>query len=278
VLAGSDTTAQHCREHPGRRVRFACERCDAPWCGPCSRRVRTHGFDTTLSPCCREGLDPVAEQLELRPFWSDLPAVLLFALRGGSPLVLAFLWFGGFVPILAWTIPVFAVAYCVHVARRSANDPYTAPNFPEPDDILIGLIYPFLRLLGASLVAWGPWLLYWYYGPEVPNPVVRLAFLVLGLTAYPVIVLSSITHDQLFAALAPSDLLRTIRGMGHDYLALVLALCLFVLAWEATGRIAAVQDVLALFMRFARFYLLVTIFHVLGRSVWQTRDRIDWGI
>ncbi len=203
---------------------------------------------------------------------------MLYAFRGGSPLVLAFLFLGGFVPILAWTIPVFAAAYGVHVTRCSSSKPYTAPQFPEPDDILVDFLFPLFRLLGASAVAFSPWLLYWQFGPETPNPFLRAAFFLVGLLIYPAIVLNTTIQNRLFEALAPSDLAHTMRSMGADYLAVVAALAVFVLAWKATGRIADIHDGWALLMRFVRFYLLVTIFHVLGRSVWQTRHRIDWGV
>lgn len=278
-LDGSaDEAARTCNEHPGRRTAWVCEQCDLAWCAPCGRRVRTHGFDHSLSPCCRAGLQPITPSSVLRPFWNELPAVLLYAFRGGSPLVLAFLFLGGFVPILAWTIPVFAAAYGVHVTRCSAGDPYTAPDFPEPDNILTDLLYPLFRLLGASVVAWLPWLLYRQYGPDEPNPLLLTGSLVLGMTIYPAIVLIAIARNALFEALVPLEWVRTMRLMGRDYLAVVLAVGLFFLAWKATGRIAAEHDLLALAMRFARFYLMVTIFHILGRAVWQTRHRIDWGI
>ena len=202
---------------------------------------------------------------------------MLYALRGGSPFVLLFLFFGGFVPILALTIPVFAAAYGVHVTRCSSSDPYSAPGFPDFDDILVDFLFPLFRLLGASLFAWFPWLLYAQFGPQTPNPIVRALFLVLGLTIYPAIVLNTTIQNRLFRALAPTELSRTIRWMGLDYLAVVAALGIFVLAWKATGRIAAENDALALLMRYTRFYLTVTMFHVFGRSVWQTRHRIDWG-
>ena len=203
---------------------------------------------------------------------------MLYALRGGSPFVLAFLFLGGFVPILAWTIPVFAAAYGVHVTRRSASDPYSAPDFPEPSDILVDFLFPLFRLLGASAVAFSPWLLYWQFGPETPDPIVRTLFFLLGLAVYPVIVLNSTIQNRLFEVLVPTDLARTMRSMGLDYLAVVAALAIFALAWKATGKIGAEHDLMALLMRFVRFYLLITIFHVLGRAVWQTRHRIDWGV
>ncbi len=214
----------------------------------------------------------------IRPFWTELPAVLLYAMRGGSPFVLLFLFLGSFVPLFSLTIPVFAIAYCVHVTRRSACDPYSAPNFPEPDNILVDFLFPLLRLFGASVVAFFPWLLYLQFGPETPSPIVRALFLLLGMAVYPAIVLNSIIRNRLFEVLVPTDLRDTMRSMGLDYLALVAALGIFVLVWKTTGKIAAESDVLALLMRYTRFYLLITMFHVLGRSVWQTRHRIDWGV
>jgi len=221
---------------------------------------------------------PIAEVHAIRPFWTELPAVFLYALRGGSPFVLLFLFLGSFVPIFAWTIPVFAAAYGVHVTRCSASDPYSPPDFPEPGDILVDFLFPLFRLLGASLVAFSPWLLYWQFGPDVLDPIVQTLFLVLGMTVYPAIVLNSTIRNRLFEVLVPADLARTMRSMGLDYLALVAAFGIFMLAWKTTGRIAAEGDAPALLMRLTKFYLLVTVFHVLGRSVWQTRDRIDWGV
>ncbi len=203
---------------------------------------------------------------------------MLYALRGGSPFVLMFLFFGGFVPILSWTIPVFAAAYCVHVVRCSAGDPYSPPDFPEPDDILVDFVFPLFRLLGGSAVAFFPWLLYRQFGPETPDPLVRTSFVLLGMGIYPAIVLNTAIRNRLFEILVPSHLVRTMRSMGSDYVAVVAALGVFALAWKASGSIAAENDALALIVRFVRFYLLVTIFHVLGRAVWQTRHRIDWGV
>ena len=272
-----DAGSPACHEHPGRRTRWICERCDLGWCAPCGRRVKSHGFNTTLSPCCREGLHPVAELRILRPFWTELPAVFRYALRGGGPFVLAFLFLGGFVPVLSWTIPVFAAAYGVHVIRCSSTDPATAPGFPEPDDLLVDFVYPLFRLLGATLVAWLPWVLYVRYGPDIPNPWVQTGFLALGLAVYPAIVLNAVARNRLFEALSPTDLIETMRAMGTDYLALVASLGLFILAWRTTGRVAAENELLGLLVGLVRFYLLITVFHVFGRSVWQTRHRIEWG-
>lgn len=278
VAGESEPGHDRCNEHPGRRARKVCERCDRTWCDPCTRRGPTPGFQATLSPCCNDGLVPIAEVRAIRPFWTELPAVLLYALRGGSPFVLLFLFLGGFVPILGLTIPVFAAAYSVHVTRCSAGDPYSAPDFPEPDDILVDFLFPLFRLLGASAVAFFPWLLYLQFGPETPSPIVQAFFLLLGLAIYPAIVLNTTIRNRLFEVLVPTHLTHTMRSMGLDYLAVVAAFGIFVLAWKTTGRIAAENDALALLMRYTRFYLLVTMFHVLGRSVWQTRHRIDWGV
>ena len=278
VSAETEVGAERCNEHPGRKTKWVCEQCDRAWCQPCSRRVRTPGFQTKLSPCCNDGLVPVADVQVIRPFWTELPAVMLYALRGGSPFVLLFLFFGGFVPIFSLTIPIFAAGYGVHVTRCSSSDPYSAPGFPGHNDILDDFLFPLLRLLGASLVAWYPWLLYAQFGPETPNPIVRGLFLVLGLSIYPAIVLNTTIQNRLFRALVPTELWRTIRWMGLDYLAVIAALGIFVLAWKASGQIAAENDALGLLMRYTRFYLLVTMFHVFGRSVWQTRHRIDWGV
>jgi hypothetical protein len=278
-VAGSrERDDERCDEHPGRRARKVCERCDRTWCEPCTRRVRVPGFPTTLSPCCNEGLVPIAEAHAIRPFWTELPAVLLYALRGGSPFVLLFLFLGGFVPVFAWTIPIFAAAYSVHVTRRAAVDPYSAPDCPEPDDFVVDFLFPLFRLLGASAVAFFPWLLYLQFGPQTPSPVVQASFGALGMAIYPVIVLNATIRNRLFEVLVPTHLMHTMRSMGLDYLAVVAALGIFVLAWKTSGKIAAENDALALLMRYTRFYLLVTMFHVLGRSVWQTRHRIDWGV
>ena len=59
--------------------------------------------------------------------------------------------------------------------------------------------------------------------------------------------------------------------------ALVAALGLFILAWRITGGVAAEDELLGLPVGLVRFYLLINVFHVFGRSVWQTRHRIEWG-
>jgi len=271
--AGPD--AQRCNDHPGRSTRGICRRCDLTWCEPCGGRVRVQGFNTTLSPCCREGLDPVAEIKTILPYWAELPAMLRYAFRGGSPFVLLFLFLGGYVPILSLTIPFFATAYGVHVIRYSSSDPYTAPGFPESDDVLVAFLYPLLRLLGASLVAGFPWYLYDRFGTA--NPIVQTLFLVLGLSIYPAIVLNATIQNRFFSAIVPTELWRTVRLMGVDYLALVAALGIFILVWKATSPIAY-HEILEMPVWYGRFYLLITMFHVFGRSVWQTRHRIDWGV
>ena len=271
-------TAVKCREHPNRETRSVCVDCNAGWCDACSRRVQSHLVATFLSPCCRDALYPVARKVEVRSFWEEIPAVLLYALRGGSLFVLAFLWFGNFVPILTWTIPIFAVAYGVHVTRSSAGNPYDPPNFPEPDDLLVGFLFPAVRFCGAALIAWSPWILYRVYGPEVLDPRLSGLFAILGLAVFPTILLAVIMRQRFFAALLPSDLWLVARSMGGDYVALMLALAVISVLWLVTGKIGEISDLLLMVMRFVRYYLFVTAFHLLGRSIWQTRDRIEWGI
>ena len=89
--------------------------------------------------------------------------------------------------------------------------------------------------------------------------------------------LRHLLREQQPIVLEPAGLAHTVRSMGFDYLVLVAAVGIFILSWRASGRAAAGNEAVGLFVGLVRYYLLITLFHVFGRSVWQTRHRIEWG-
>ena len=271
-----EQTAVRCKQHPGRPARWACESCDATLCDECSREIRTSTHVARLSPCCRASCLPVAPLRAIRPFWREPAAVLRYAVRGESLFVLVFLWFGGYVPILSWFVPVLLVVYGFHILRSSSRDPYRSPGFPDPEDAVTGLIYPFARFLGAALVAWAPLLLYRRFAGEEPASTIVIALSILGLVSFPAIVLPAATGASLTQTLDPARLRQTVLAMGRDYVATLAILVLVVVIWIVTGKLVARGDQFVIVTEPARIYAVLTAFHVLGRAILQTRDRIEW--
>ena len=226
----------------------------------------------------REGCLPLAPIRDVLPFQSDIGASLAYAAHGEGLFVLVILWAAGWVPILSWFVPLLLVAYGFHVLRSSTREPYASPGFPDPGDIVSDLIFPFVRLVAAGMIAWSPLLLYRRFGPAEPTPWLVTAGLILGLVVFPTIVLRAASGETLIGTLSPPKIIQTTRSMGGDYVAIVVALTVFAGFWFLTGRIVDRNEMLGLITGPLRLYAVVTAFHILGRSILQTRDRIDWGI
>ena len=125
------------------------------------------------------------------------------------------------------------------------------------------------------MVAWAPLLLYLRYAQEPAAPI-AIALSMLGLVVFPAVVLPAAVGASLAQTLDPSRVAQTMRTMGHDYVAVVVTLVLVVLLWMITGRLLARGDAFVVVTEPARIYAVLTAFHVLGRSILQTRDRIEW--
>jgi len=252
-----------------------CSTCDKSWCQPCTKTVNVQGHGTTLSPCCRAGLDPIAPFEHVDPFWSNLQGTFTYVLRGEGRWLLLFFWLLSLVPIIAILTPVLVLAYAVHVLRESARGPGPAPEFPDMGDGFNGLVWPALRVIGAGLIAWFPWILIKIYGGMT---ILEPLLLIVGLVVFPAILLLAACTQSIVRALSPRSVFVTMRGLGIDYLVLVLAVVIFYFTWNFIGNVGELMTEAGWFTPLIQIYLVLTLFHICGRTVWQSRDRIDWEI
>ena len=269
-------TSTFCAAHPERRATRVCEACGAGLCDPCSVDRRAPGERTRLSPCCRASCLPIAELRSVRPFWRELRRVLMFALRGEGPIVIAVLWLAGFVPVLSWFQPAFVLAWATHVLRASGRDPEVPPTFPDIEEAVTGLVLPLFRVAIVTFVAIAPWLLYRQYGPAERFAFVDALLLAPGLAALPAMLLLTASGEGLPGAIDPRSIVTTVRSMGRDYGALMLVAVAEAVVWMLTRALVARVDAASLIVGPLRIYTVITAFHLGGRAILQTRDRIDW--
>jgi hypothetical protein len=222
----------------------------------------------------------VADVRVARPFWHDLPERLAYPLRREGLFVLLFFWVINFVPILNWLFALMYAAYLAHVLRETARFREQPPRYPDFDSVVGDLLFPLLRILGASLLAWGPLLLYRRFtdADAGRSPAIVGILLAAGVLYYPLAVTVSVTSRSFRAVVEFRALARIVTRIGPDYLAALAFVGALAAAGVAFQRFPGPRVIPDTFGRLVNLYLLFVGFHVLGRMVLQTRNRVDWDV
>jgi len=265
-----------CSSHAERPASWVCDECEGAWCEDCddAERSQTVG-DLRLSTCCLARRLPVARVEVARPFWEDLPAVLLWPLRSaGLPMLLVF-WAGSFIPLVGWLLLLILAAYLQHVLRTSARGAPHLPPYPDLDDPVQDVIYPLGRLLAVTVVLWFPW---WFAQVFFEAPKVVGVILALPAVLFWPFAVTAASVGRSLRVLTDLPLLASVLSrIRVDYVA-ALGLLLALAAPVALLEMGSKSVVLALLASLLRYYALFTGFHVLGRMVLQTRHLVEWEV
>jgi hypothetical protein len=224
---------------------------------------------------CRRVCLPVAPVYRAEPCWDDVGPVLAYPLaRKALPLLLIGVILT-FVPIASILFLVCLAGYLVHVLRTSAQGQRHLPDFPQVSDLAEKIVSPLLRLLAAAILAASPIIVYASLTgfPDWRRPV-PLVLAGVGVAVYPMLVVVESATGSLAAALSPFTLLRAARAMRWDYLLTLLLLVPLVLLNLVLSSLPAPDLAVAAVLRLAGLYSLLLAFHLLGRLVELTRDRV----
>jgi hypothetical protein len=270
--------ALRCRDHPGRRARWFCDRCGQGFCAACIPAERIRGVMTRLSPCCRAHGIPLATVFEIEPIWKRPAAVLRYPFHRKTWPVYAAILIGLHIPVINWLIMLLLAGYLAHVLVTSARGQTYLPEFPDFVSAWDAVFFPIGRLLVSGWWAFAPlWLYARWHGYEGSDPVVWLLW-IFGAALTPMIVMLGALSRSVFAALNPVNVFRFIAAIGRDY---AVALALLVFLWAIYLPVRPFLDMayLGSWIRpAADLYALFLTFHILGRTAYVTRDRADWGV
>jgi hypothetical protein len=274
---GVDSGPLRCSAHPEREASWVCDDCGGAWCEDCDERERGQTVgNLRVSTCCLARRLPVTRVEAARPFWEDLPAVMLWPLRrAGLPMLLIF-WAGSFIPFVSWFLQLILAAYLQHVLRTSARGAPHLPPYPEVDEPVQDVVYPLGRFLAVTVVLWFPW---WFARVFLGAPAPLLALLALpGAVLWPFAVTVASVGRSLRGLTDLPLLAAVLSRIRVDYAA-ALGVLATLAAAVALLELASSKVVgLGLLASLLRYYALFAGFHVLGLMVLQTRHAVEWEV
>jgi hypothetical protein len=153
-----------CRNHANARADWLCNTCPATYCPVCVM-VRDIGTVRGVRTCptCANACQPIAHPKVVVPFWTDIPALLAYPVRGlawiaivlcslatGGAFLASYagLYGGGGAFILTMSI----YAYHLYILRKSARGDTRLPSLGDVENIITDLVVPGLKSFVVSLV------------------------------------------------------------------------------------------------------------------------------
>lgn len=276
--ATDDRDLAGCEAHAGRPATAVCDRCGKEWCEACLGPAAAATRGPRITPCCEAAPVAVAGVRFVEPYWRDPLAVVTYPFRRKGVFMLLLFWLGGYVPLLSWILLILMAAYLQHILRRSAQDLDHLPDYPALVSVPETILYPLGRLLVASLVAWGPWLLFVRYAGGTRAGPVFWVLVTVGIATWPILAIVASLTPSIAALFDFPSIARAVVRIPTDYTVTCVVLAAIVTAGAGLGRSADANPVAGLASSFFHVYGAFVVFHVLGRMVLQTARRVDWAI
>lgn len=192
-----------CKSHPKLPARQYCPTCQRHFCELC---VVTHQADGEMASFCRAcGTRCVPAAAPLTPgtgkptgFFSRLPGAFVYPLRGNGALILIvativfaalnFLSRGLFALLIQVIVYGYLFSFMQNILHATALEEDHLPELPSMTDFWEDIVLPFFRLLGVTLVAFGPALAllgYAIFNEQPAAGVAMIPALILGCLYFP---------------------------------------------------------------------------------------------
>jgi hypothetical protein len=261
---------------------------------------------TCGSPCTRFGLGVFARQEEKRSFFSQLPEVFMFPLKGNGLIlliggtiffgVLALLqrapaigfFIGGTKLLLGVISGGYMFSYLQKIIQSSAQGDDELPPWPDFTNYWDDIIRPYLQAVALVLICFGPaWLLggkalfELELGGEVEMTTILAfaALALLGLAYLPMALLAVAMADSI-VGVNPLFVIPSILKVPLEYLVVccVMAAALITQTFCAAllQRFVAVPVLPTLLSGFVFLYFLTAAMRLLGVMYHANKDRLNW--
>lgn len=307
--SGAPASAQRCKFHPKTFARFFCSKCNHCFCELCVTSRAIGGVQRKTCRQCGTELAPLQVKIE-RPvqagFYARLGGAFAYPFRGSGIflmligiLLFSGLKYGGVMVKLGTfrtiggglLLYVFAGGYLFtflqSIIHSTAAEDREMPDLPGMSNIADDILLPFLRLLGLSLICFGPTaaLAIWV------GPSAGYAAAVFGGLYFPMAFLAVVILDSAAAA-NPLVIIPSILKVPLEYLVTILLLA-FVYGLGPLGDIIigaafprgllshSMAEMFAYlgacaFWGFFSFYLLIVAVHILGLLYVSKKDKLGW--
>lgn len=277
----------NCKYHLHKKALWHCNHCDTPFCIDCCDVEP--GMHSPRCLLCRNHMDSYGISDQVEPFWNKLNLFngypfqknamsflgIFLAIAFVAGIIVGFLDFW-IVSFLAWLLLFsIGVTYVFSVLTKVARGDFESPSYDEvtmnnSNDMTSKVITLYLIVIGIGVLD------YWAFGIIA----VYVYQLLIGFF-FPAMMINLAMTKSVGAALNPSDLMRTVTGIGWPYLLLVLFVYLIGLGLEfAQGTL---YFWLPEFISFPLIYGALAFFHIvmfsmLGYVVYQYHAELGYGI
>ena len=300
-----------CKNHAMSPAEWLCNHCHHLYCNACVllKTIRAKQVQCCAMcgrQCIRFGLGAFAKQEEKRSFFSQLPEVFTYPLRGNGLIlmiggtiffgVLALLQrapaFGLFIGAMKLLLGVisggYMFSYLQKIIHSSAQGDDEMPAWPDFTNYWDDVIRPYLQAVALVLICFGPaWfiggkeLLMYAVGEDVSviNVLVAIGLALIGLSYLPMALLAVAMADSI-AGVNPLFVIPSILKVPLEY----LVVCCVLGAALITQTICAallehfipVPILPALLSGFVFLYFLTAEMRLLGVMYHANKDRLDW--
>jgi FHA domain-containing protein len=300
-----------CKNHAMNPAEWLCNHCHHLYCNACVllKTIRSKQVQCCAmcgSQCIRFGLGVFAKQQEKRSFFSQLPEVFTYPLRGNGLILLigGTIFFGvlallqrapaiglfiGAMKLLLGVISGgYMFSYLQKIIHSSAQGDDEMPAWPDFTNYWDDIIRPYLQAVALVLICFGPaWfvggkaLFEFALGGEV-QVVTILAFAALSLIglAYLPMALLAVAMADSIAGVNPLFVIPSILKVPLEYLVvccvMAAALITQTICAALLERFIPLPVLPALLSGFVFLYFLTAEMRLLGVMYYANKDRLNW--
>jgi len=300
-----------CKQHATNPAEWLCNRCHQLFCNACVLaktigRKPVHVCVTCGGQCTPFGLGVFAKKEEAKSFFSELPEVFKYPLKGNGLIlllggtiffgVMAALQRGPTFGLLIWALKImlaiitggYLFSYLQKIIQSSAQGDEEMPSWPDFGDYWNDIIRPYFQGVALVLVCLGPaWLiagkalLDFGLTGDVPVGTIALGVVVglMGLTYLPMALLAVAMADSM-AGINPLFVIPSILKVPVEYtVACCILIAVFIVQVVSSlvlDRIIPLPVVPALLSGFMSLYFLTAEMRLLGLMYYTNKDTLKW--
>lgn len=281
-----------CNRHSDRGAAYICGDCDVHWCDECVVKKKFGGDVFDLCPQCRDRAVPLGRSSGGEggrvagdiSFFGGMFRALVFPLRRDGWLLIALgallslaLGLASAIPIAGLFAAIFLggyfSAYVMRIVSSSSNGNAEMPDWPEFTDMFGSIIAPFIRVVVAFFLCFGPA----FAAAFVSNNEVLVLGALAGGVAYMPMALLGVSLDQSILGFAPIRGIGSILKVPLQYLVACLvlaAMVLFSAISQSTLQSMGVGGIVL--ASFVSLYCLAVEARILGLLYYCNRHTLSW--
>jgi hypothetical protein len=292
-----------CKYHSHAFARWVCTGCRKALCDLCVSPRATPSGHQTFCKSCGAVASPARVPIEgpqEKTFFGELPRAIVYPFRGNGVLILIvatiifaaldFISRGIFAIITKAIALGYFFSFAQNIINSTAIEEDTPPDLPGMDDVFAG----FLRLLGVTLVSFGPALVLAYFAVFQEQPAAGVALIpaiIFGCLYFPMAFLAVAINDDVMSC-NPLVVVPSILKVPIEYIITVILVAgVFGIRWlgDAVSKglvgpslfTTSMSTMFLLFglralWAFISVYLLTVTMRILGVLYVTKKHRLGW--